>query len=44
HDGGTKMTLQHEGIPAGESLDMTEAGWNESLDRLASLLNERQQG
>ena len=39
HDGGTKMTLRHEGIPAGESLDMTEAGWNESLDKLAEVLS-----
>jgi uncharacterized protein YndB with AHSA1/START domain len=39
HDGGTKMTLRHEGIPAGESLDMTEAGWNESLDKLAGVLS-----
>jgi uncharacterized protein YndB with AHSA1/START domain len=44
HDGGTKMTLRHEGIPAGESLDMTEAGWNESLDKLGVVLKELSKG
>ncbi|MDK2917038.1 MAG: hypothetical protein PWR25_1595 [Euryarchaeota archaeon] len=44
HDGETKMTLRHEGIPAGEDRDMTEAGWNESLDRLAELLKELSRG
>jgi hypothetical protein len=38
------MTLRHEGIPAGEDRDMTEAGWNESLDRLAELLKELSRG
>jgi len=40
HGGGTKMTLQEAGIPAGDVLDMTEAGWNESLDRLEKVLEE----
>jgi len=44
HDGETKMTLRHEGIPAGEDRDMTEAGLNESLDRLAELLKELSRG
>lgn len=44
HGSGTKMTLRHEGIPAGEDRDMTEAGWNESLDRLAELLKELSRG
>ncbi len=34
-DGKTKMTLQHEGFPAGEMREMTTAGWNESFDKLA---------
>lgn len=38
HGGGTKVTLREAGIPAGETLDMAEAGWNESLDRLARVL------
>lgn len=36
--GKTKMTLVHEGLPAGEMTDMTSAGWNESLDKLAETL------
>ena len=34
-DGKTKMTLRHEGIPAGEMYDMCIAGWNQSFDKLA---------
>ncbi len=34
-DGKTKMTLRHEGIPAGEVADQTEAGWSTSFDKLA---------
>ena len=30
----TKLTLKHAGIPAGEDRDLTEAGWNESFDKL----------
>ena len=33
--GKTKMTLRHEGLPSGEMSEMTVAGWNESLDKLA---------
>jgi uncharacterized protein YndB with AHSA1/START domain len=32
--GKTKMTLRHEGIPAGEMSEMTVQGWNESFDKL----------
>ncbi len=32
--GKTKFTLRHAGIPAGQMSDMTNAGWNESLDKL----------
>ena len=34
--GKTKLTIRHQGIPAGEMNDMTNAGWNESLDKLAA--------
>jgi uncharacterized protein YndB with AHSA1/START domain len=33
-DGKTKMTLRHEGMPAGTMKDMTGTGWNESFDKL----------
>ena len=36
--GKTRMTLRHEGIPAGESRDGAGAGWNESFDKLAESL------
>lgn len=36
--GKTKMTLRHEGLPAGEMAEMTGAGWNESFDKLAESL------
>ena len=37
-DGKTKMTLKHLGLPAGEMSDLTEAGWNESFDKLVENL------
>lgn len=37
-DGKTKMTLIHQGIPAGEMKEQTTAGWNESFDKLAASL------
>jgi uncharacterized protein YndB with AHSA1/START domain len=36
--GHTRMVLKHEGFPAGEDADTTEAGWNESFDKLAETL------
>jgi len=36
--GKTTMTLRHEGIPAGQMSELTEAGWNESFDKLAEEL------
>jgi uncharacterized protein YndB with AHSA1/START domain len=39
-DGKTKLTLRHAGMPAGEHGDMAEAGWNQSLDKLAAVLAE----
>lgn len=36
--GKTKFTVRHKGLPAGEMVEMTSAGWNESLDKLAASL------
>ena len=38
HDGKTKMTLSHAGIPKGQMSDLAQAGWNESFDKLAESL------
>lgn len=37
-DGKTRMTLRHEGLPAGEMIQGAEVGWNESFDKLAESL------
>jgi uncharacterized protein YndB with AHSA1/START domain/uncharacterized damage-inducible protein DinB len=37
----TKMTLHHEGLPAGEMGDMTEQGWRGSFDKLAESLRQK---
>jgi uncharacterized protein YndB with AHSA1/START domain len=34
----TKVTLRHAGLPDGEMSEQTEAGWNESFDKLADSL------
>jgi uncharacterized protein YndB with AHSA1/START domain len=39
-DGKTKFTLRYAGIPAGESRNWAETGWNETLDKLAEVLEE----
>lgn len=40
HEGKTKMTLRHAGLPSGEMSEMTGTGWNGSFDKLAeSLVN-----
>jgi uncharacterized protein YndB with AHSA1/START domain len=36
--GGTKFTLIHSGLPAGEISELTRAGWNEMFDKLNELL------
>lgn len=36
--GKTRMTLRHEGLPAGEIKDMTGTSWNESFDKLEESL------
>ena len=38
HEGKTKMTLRHAGIPPGQMSDMAEVGWNESFGKLAQSL------
>ncbi|EMY77790.1 hypothetical protein LEP1GSC060_2238 [Leptospira weilii serovar Ranarum str. ICFT] len=38
HQGKTKMTLRHSGIPSGEIREMTNVSWNESLDKLEGIL------
>ncbi|KAF5075773.1 Activator of Hsp90 ATPase -like protein [anaerobic digester metagenome] len=43
-EGRTKLTIREPGVPAGEMRDMAEAGWNESLDKLAELLKELSTG
>ncbi len=35
---GTRMTLRHSGMPVGGEREMTEAGWQESLDKLEATL------
>jgi len=37
-DGKTRMTLRHEGLPAGEMSDSAQQGWSESFDKLAEYL------
>jgi uncharacterized protein YndB with AHSA1/START domain len=36
--GKTRMTLEHDGMPAGEMLEQAKAGWNQSFDKLAECL------
>jgi uncharacterized protein YndB with AHSA1/START domain len=36
--GKTRMTLKHRGLPAGEMSEGANQGWNESLDKLAEIL------
>ena len=36
--GKTRMTMRHEGLPAGEMKDGANQGWNESFDKLAEYL------
>jgi uncharacterized protein YndB with AHSA1/START domain len=39
-DGKTKFTLQHVGFPDRKNRDLAEAGWKESLDKLAAYLEK----
>lgn len=38
HEGKTKMTLRHAGLPAGEMSEGAQQGWSESFDKLAESL------
>jgi uncharacterized protein YndB with AHSA1/START domain len=38
HEGKTKITLRHAGIPSGLMFELAQAGWNESFDKLAASL------
>lgn len=40
---GTRMTLRHTGIPSAKMRSMTEAGWNESFDKLAEALRTKEE-
>mgnify|MGYP000847427179 FL=1 len=40
HGDGTKVILREAGAPAGEPLEQAEAGWNESLDKLAGVFGD----
>jgi uncharacterized protein YndB with AHSA1/START domain len=39
--GGTDLVAVHDGLPAGVRPEDNEAGWRESLDRLAELVERR---
>ena len=39
-DGKTHMTLQHAGMPEGENRTGANQGWNESFDKLATLVEK----
>ncbi len=43
-DGKTRMTLRHEGLPSGLMSEQTEAGWNQSFDKLSELLTSSRSG
>ena len=38
HDGKTKLTLRHVGMPSGADSEGAKQGWNESFDKLAEYL------
>jgi uncharacterized protein YndB with AHSA1/START domain len=38
HEGKTKLTLRHVGIPAGADRDGANVGWSQSLDKLVEAL------
>jgi len=38
HDGKTKLTLKHAGMPTGPDSEGAQQGWNESFDKLAEYL------
>jgi uncharacterized protein YndB with AHSA1/START domain len=40
--GKTKMTMRHEGLPAGEHTEGANQGWSESFDKLVAYLSAMQ--
>lgn len=42
--GKTKLTLQHAGLPPGEHMEGARSGWNESLDKLSTMLATQKGG
>lgn len=36
--GSTRLTLRHDGFPAGDDREMAEQGWNQMLDKLEEFL------
>lgn len=40
HEGKTKLTLTHVGLPAGADSEGARQGWSESFDKLAEVLGE----
>jgi uncharacterized protein YndB with AHSA1/START domain len=38
HEGKTKLTLKHSGLPTGRDGEGAQQGWNESFDKLAESL------
>jgi len=41
HDGKTKLTLRHAGMPTGPDGEGAQQGWNESFDKLAEYLETK---
>lgn len=39
-NGRTKLRLYHEGFPSGDMAELAKAGWNQSLDKFAQVLEE----
>ena len=42
HDGGTALTLRHEGLESAASRDSHTQGWNDALDKLTAYLALRE--
>lgn len=40
HNGKTKVTLRHMGMPAGADTEGANQGWNQSFDKLAEIMKE----
>jgi uncharacterized protein YndB with AHSA1/START domain len=40
HNGKTKMTLRHMGMPAGADTEGANQGWNQMFDKLSEIMKE----